>query len=50
MIHGEGVWNWPDGSSYAGEAKHGYREGKGLYVTHMRVSIFDGKRDLINLQ
>lgn len=38
MIHGEGLWTWPDGSSYAGEAKHGLREGKGLYSSEMRVS------------
>lgn len=38
MIHGEGLWVWPDGSSYAGRASHGRREGKGLYVTKMRVS------------
>lgn len=39
LIHGEGLWSWPDGSSYAGQAKHGVREGKGLYVTEMKVSI-----------
>lgn len=39
VIHGEGQWTWPDGSSYAGQSKHGYREGKGLYVTDMRVSV-----------
>ena len=38
MIHGEGLWSWPDGSSYAGEAKHGLREGKGLFASEMRVS------------
>ena len=38
LIHGEGLWSWPDGSSYAGQAKHGVREGKGLYVTAMEVS------------
>lgn len=39
LIHGEGLWSWPDGSSYVGQAKHGVREGKGLYVTAMKVSI-----------
>lgn len=39
LIHGEGLWSWPDGSSYAGQAKHGVREGRGLYVTAMKVSI-----------
>lgn len=39
MIHGEGLWSWPDGSSFAGQAKHGRREGKGLFVTAMRVSL-----------
>lgn len=38
LIHGEGLWSWPDGSSYAGQAKHGVREGKGLYVTAMKVN------------
>lgn len=38
LIHGEGLWSWPDGSSYAGQTKHGVREGKGFYVTAMRVS------------
>lgn len=33
------MWKWPDGSTYAGQAKHGNREGKGLYVTKMRVSV-----------
>lgn len=37
QIHGEGLWSWPDGSSYAGQAKHGVREGKGLYVSPMKV-------------
>lgn len=39
LIHGEGLWSWPDGSSYAGQTKHGVREGKGLYVTAMKVPI-----------
>lgn len=42
VIHGEGVWHWTDGSMYAGQAKHGNREGRGLYITAMRVSLVGG--------
>lgn len=48
MIHGEGLWTWPDGSSYAGEAKHGLREGKGLYSSEMRVSSVPSARSDVN--